>query len=352
MILKMKELKQFLHPTFLSLKLLFSNIKLFIWCDLYNLIILFCLAWLLQRWLLFSKLSLYCVWLAVAVYRKIMAGGLVEPPRRLNGSVVVLTGGETTIGRALAREMADLGAHLVLASPDLEKAEETKKELEKVKGSVEIRHLDVSSLDSVRKFAQGLIDHKYHLHMLVNAAGEVCGEHTTTVDGAERTLATHHLGHFLLTNLLLPSLTHHMPARVVNVATSAHIASSATGVASLTPEEHQWRRAYCDSQLATMLFTHQLRRRLKGTRVSAFCGNPGLSHLVPAALGWCPSLDLLLQTPLEGAHTLLHCVTEATDADGSYYYSECEPGWPSDAAQDSALAEKFWQESEKLVGLS
>jgi len=346
MTLKMKELKQLLHPTFLSVKLFFNNIKLFIWCDLYNLIILFSLAWLLQRWLLFSKLRLWLVWLAVAAYRKVMAGGLVAPPRRLNGSVVVLTGGESGVGRALAREMADLGAHLVLACADLDRAEEVKKELEQVKGSVEIRQLDVTSLESVRKFAQGLIDHKYHLHMLVNAAGETNGAYTATADDLERTLVSHHLGHFLLTNLLLPSLTHNIPARVVNVASSAHIFSKATGVTSLTAKEYQWRKAYCDSQLATMLFTHQLRQRLKGTKVSAFCANPGLSALTPS------SLDLLLQTPLEGAHTLLHCVTEACPSHPCYYYSECEPGWPSDAAQDTALAEKFWRESEKLVGLS
>jgi len=348
------KIKQILHPTYLSFKLFFQNWKLFIWYDMYNLATLFTLVYLMQKWLLFGKLKLWILWTVTLVMRKILAGGFCEPRRRLNGCTVVITGADSGIGKEVAREFTMLGAHLVLGSRNLEKGEQTKRELEDLKGSVEVRQLDLSSLDSVRDFANGLIAHKYHLHMLANCAGEMGSEDWST-GAPNRQWNVNYLGPFLLTNMLLPWLTHTRPARIINVGASAHVAGDPSALTQTHPHDADWWQSYCNSKLATLLFTHHLAKKVKGTNVEVFCANPGLTptrlfrRFLPEWVCESPIFGLLAQTPREAAQTIVHCATNASKNDSSYYYSECSDGWPSDDAQNDALAEKLWRWSEQMT---
>ncbi|XP_018010563.1 retinol dehydrogenase 11 [Hyalella azteca] len=263
----MDKLSRWLHPSYLSLKLFFRNWGMFLWAELFNLTLMFSAVYLLQRVLLFHKLRLWLYWLGVVVVRKFVAGGFCTSDERLNGYTIIITGADSGIGKEVAKELTLRGAHLVLASRDTEKAEATKKELMAIKGSVEVRHCDLSSLESVRAFAQGIIEHKYHVHMLINIAGEMMCPYSETADGLERQMAVNHLGHFLLTNLLLPWLTHDRPARVINVSASAHIGGEIPfGDFNYKSQEYSAWKAYCNSKLATVLFTRKLAQKLKGWR--------------------------------------------------------------------------------------
>uniref|UniRef100_A0A6A7G3X2 Retinol dehydrogenase 11-like n=2 Tax=Hirondellea gigas TaxID=1518452 RepID=A0A6A7G3X2_9CRUS len=351
-----KKIMRMLHPSYLSLRLFFRSWGQFLWAELYNLLVLFTAVYLLQRYFMFHKLRLWLYWLSVLVVRKFMAGGFCRSDVRLNGCTVVITGADSGIGKEVAKELALRGAHLVLGSRDLVKAEQTKKELENLKGSVEIRHLDLSSLESVRTFANGLINHKYHIHMLLNIAGEMMCPYKETADGLEEQMAVNHLGHFLLTNMLLPWLTHHKPARIINVAATAHIDGRIPfSDFNYKQQGYSKWKAYCNSKLATVLFTRQLARNLKDTNVEAFCANPGVSqsalyrHVLPEFV-YKHIIGFLVQTPREAAQTITYCATEAKQ-DVNFYYSECSSGWPSDEAMDDDLAQRLWRESEKLVGL-
>lgn len=346
-----------LHPSYLSLQLLFQNWGQFLWAELYNLVLLFSAVYLLQKYFLFHKLRLWLYWLTVLVIRKLMAGGFCKSDNRLNGYTIVITGADSGIGKEVAKELALRGAHLVLASRNLEKAEQTKKDLLYLKGSVEVRHLDLSSLESVRDFANGLIEHKYHLHMLVNVAGEMMCPYTETVDGLEQQMTVNYLGHFLLTNMLLPWLTHTRPARIINVSSTAHIDGEIPfGDFNYKDRGYNKWKAYCNSKLATVLFTRQLVNKVKGSNLDVFCANPGMAqsalyrHILPESV-YRFLFGFLIQTPREAAQTIVHCALEARKED-AFYYSECSPGWTSDQAQDDQLGERLWRESEKLVGLA
>ena len=169
-----------------------------------------------------------------------------------------------------ARELARVGAHVVLAVRNTEKGEAA---AGRMTGDVEVRQLDLQDLASVRRFADdiGRVD------VLVNNAGIMATKHAVTADGFEGQIGTNHLGHFALTNLLLPKLTD----RVVTVSSLLHH----FGYISL--KDLNWRSrpysawlAYSQSKLANLLFTSELQRRLDaaGSPLRALAAHPGWSH--------------------------------------------------------------------------
>ena len=184
------------------------------------------------------------------------------------GTVVVVTGASSGIGAASARALAGAGAKVVLAVRDTAKGERIAATMT---GDTEVRLLDLEDLASVRAFAAawtGPID------ILINNAGIMLVPEARTADGFERQIGTNHLGHFVLTNLLLP----HITGRIVTVASNAH----ARGQLDL--DDLNWRtrpydtsQAYSDSKLANLLFTFELQRRLGagGSSVRAMAVHPG-----------------------------------------------------------------------------
>ena len=186
----------------------------------------------------------------------------------LTGRVVVVTGASSGIGEASARALAVAGAKVVLAVRDTAKGERI---AATIAGDTEVRPLDLEDLASVRAFAAawtGPID------ILINNAGIMLVAEGRTADGFERQIGTNHLGHFVLTNLLLP----HITGRIVTVASNAH----ARGQIDL--DDLNWHtrpydtsQAYSDSKLANLLFTFELQRRLTagGSSVRAMAVHPG-----------------------------------------------------------------------------
>src|SRR6201996_7612408 len=178
------------------------------------------------------------------------------------GRTAIVTGSNSGIGRAAAAALAAKGAHVVLAVRNLEKGQAAAAAMS---GSTEVRPLDLASLDSVRRFAaawQGDID------LLINNAGVMIPPLSRTADGFELQFGTNHLGHFALTNLLLPNIT----GRVVTVSSSMHRAGR-IDFDDLNWEHRRYRRwpAYGQSKLANLLFTRELQHRLRAA------GSPVLS---------------------------------------------------------------------------
>ena len=187
-----------------------------------------------------------------------------------SGRTVVVTGATSGLGLETARALAAKGARVVLAVRDVARGEAVAAELP---GSVEVRRLDLTDLESVRGFAA---EWDGPLDVLVNNAGIMMVPAGVTVDGFELQFGTNHLGHFALTNLLLP----HVTDRVVTVASRAHRAGR------LALDDLNWQqrpyspeRAYGQSKLANLLFTLELQRRLTaaGSPVRAMAAHPGWS---------------------------------------------------------------------------
>lgn len=279
----------------------------------------------------------------------------------LTGKTIVVTGANSGIGRETARAFAQHGAHVVLAVRDVEKGRDA---AATITGSTEVRALDLADLAAVRRFAE-----KWNggIHVLVNNAGVMIPPLGRTQDGFELQFGINHLGHFALTNLLLP----HITGRVVTVSSGAH-RSGAIDFDDLNWERRRYgggSGGYGQSKLANLLFTLELQRRLSasGSEVLAMAAHPGMaatnlgSHSgnpVMTAIG-SVVVRLFAQDAGAGATPTLFAATAAIPG-GSYAGpgNRREMTGPpilvgrSDAAMDPTVAKLLWQRSEELTGVS
>jgi NAD(P)-dependent dehydrogenase (short-subunit alcohol dehydrogenase family) len=186
------------------------------------------------------------------------------------GRTAIVTGANSGLGAVTARELARVGAQVILAVRNTGKGEAAARDMT---GDVEVRQLDLQDLASVRQFADGVDA----VDVLVNNAGVMAVPQAVTADGFETQIGTNHLGHFALTNLLLPKLTD----RVVTVSSLMHwIGRISLRDLNWTARPYSAWLAYGQSKLANLLFTSELQRRLEavGSSVRALAAHPGYSH--------------------------------------------------------------------------
>jgi len=277
----------------------------------------------------------------------------------MKGTVCVVTGATSGIGKAAATALASLGATVVMVGRDRGRTEAAAAGIAAVSGSPPRAEIaDLASLEQVRELA-GRLAGLERIDVLINNAGLVLGERRITPDGLEHVFALNHLAPFLLTNLLLPKLTASAPARVVTVTSDAHAAARLD--LSDPNLEHGWDswRSYANSKLANILFTRELARRLDGTGVTANCAHPGV---VRTGFGResKPLLKLgitiarpFMLSPERGADTIVH-LASSPDVAGQTggYYVKRQRREPSAAARDDTVAQKLWELSEKMTGLA
>ena len=197
--------------------------------------------------------------------------------------VAVVTGANGGLGLEIARELARRGALVVMAARDRSKAEAARRSIgAAVPGAeLELRELDLASLESVRTCAEGIVADHARIDLLINNAGVMGIPERQTADGFEMQLGVNHLGHFVLTRRLFPALLRSAAARVVSVTSFARL-----GGRDLDPDNPHLRgnydpwRAYNRSKLANLRFAVELQRRLEGAgaRVMSLAAHPGLSH--------------------------------------------------------------------------
>jgi NAD(P)-dependent dehydrogenase (short-subunit alcohol dehydrogenase family) len=274
------------------------------------------------------------------------------------GRTVVVTGGNSGLGLATARALAEAGARVVLAVRDPARGQQAASGLP---GEVEVRRLDLADLSSVREFAAGWTG---DLDLLVNNAGIMAVPHAQTADGFELQFGTNHLGHFALTNLLLP----HVTDRVVTVSSGLH-RSGRIVLADLNWERRRYSPggAYGQSKLANLLFTLELQRRLTvaGSPVRAMAAHPGWaatnlqsgsgSRVKDAAMA--VGNRLVAVSGEQGAlPTLFAAVAEVpggsyTGPDGTLMRGAPTLAGRSAAASDAGLAHQLWSASAELTGV-
>ena len=275
-----------------------------------------------------------------------------------SGRTFVVTGANSGLGLETSRALAGAGAHVVLAVRDTDRGAEAAAGLV---GSTEVRELDLADLSSVRAFARAW---DQPIAGLVNNAGIMMVAEGRTKDGFERQFGTNHLGHFALTNLLLPKITD----RVVNVSSSLHRGrqvdfDDVNLAVSYTPS-----RAYQQSKLANLLFTAELHRRLTeaGSQVRATAAHPGYAatnlqshHANPlmTRLMWVGN-KVIATSAAEGARPTVYAATE--DLPGNTYAGPTRlnqtrgapgPVSRSAEAQDAAAARRLWDLSEEMTGV-
>lgn len=199
------------------------------------------------------------------------------------GRVAVVTGANGGLGLATARQLARKGAHVVMAARDQDKAAAARDSILGAApgAAVEIRALDLASLDWVRKCAEGIVADHDHVDVLVNNAGVMGIPARTTADGFEMQLGVNHLGHFVFTARLLPALLAAPAGRVISITSFARhtVLSVGPGDLRLQGAYGPWR-AYGASKLANLHFAIELARRLRvaGVDVASLAAHPGLSN--------------------------------------------------------------------------
>ena len=264
----------------------------------------------------------------------------------------LVTGANTGIGKATAEELARRGGRVYVAARSAAKGEAAVAAIKAATGSdsVWFLALDLADLPSVRACADAFLARREPLHVLVNNAG-IGGAHGVTRQGFELMFGVNHLGHFLLTQLLLDRLTESAPARVVTVASDAHYSARgidfdvlrrpARGITGLP--------AYGVSKLCNVLFSAELARRTAGTGVHAYALHPGVvASDIWRRVPW-PVRPLVTRRMLsvsDGAATSVYCATSAEVAQESgLFYDKCAVREASAVATPS-LAAELWQRSE------
>ena len=278
---------------------------------------------------------------------------------RQDGRRIVVTGASSGLGTETARALAAAGAEVVLAVRNPEKGERAAAGMT---GKVEVRRLDVADLSSVREFAAGIGP----ADVLINNAGVLAVPHALTVDGFETHLATNHLGHFALANLMLPQLTD----RVVVISSDTHVRGD-LDLSDLNWERREYKpfTAYTTSKLANLLFLAELQRRLtaSGSTLRAVASHPGsTATAITGNTGnrfktWVGSWGHKLagMSVQKGALSTLYAAT--VDLPGNSFigpdgFKELR-GWPtgvgrSPDALDPELAKRLWTASEELTGVT
>lgn len=273
------------------------------------------------------------------------------PERSMQGKVCLVTGATNGIGRATALGLAERGAAVIVHGRDIERTRAVAEEIRAATGNERIDTVvaDFAELAQVRAMARLVADRHPRLHVLVNNAALSTWERRESADGHELHLAVNHLAPFLLTNLVLPTLTAGAPSRIVNVASAAHARAHIHW--DDLELRHGWGfyEAYGQSKLMNVLFTRELARRLAGTGVTANALHPGV---IGTNLTFLRPVRWLLPGPRRGARTSLFLSTSpSVDGVSGTYFAKCRPREPSKAARDDAAAERLWAVSARMVGL-
>ncbi|XP_029366656.1 retinol dehydrogenase 14 [Echeneis naucrates] len=279
--------------------------------------------------------------------------------KRLDGKTVVITGGNSGIGKETAVALAMRGARVIIACRDLDKAEKAVREIKFRGHSLNVLHmeLDLANLRSVREFCKSFLQREKRLDILINNAG-MPSVLDWTDDSFSMCFGVNHLGHFLLTNLLLPRLKECAPSRVVTLTCSTY------KYQKLDFQDLNYNLlpffTYCRSKLANIYFSQELARITEGKDVTSIAVHPGFVQS-----GWTCHYSVLFRmlmqvimwmffVPCEiGAQTVIHCAVsdEAAKHSGGYFV-DCRPATLRPFARDAGVAKKLWEASERLVKLA
>jgi NAD(P)-dependent dehydrogenase (short-subunit alcohol dehydrogenase family) len=293
----------------------------------------------------------------------------------LSGKLALVTGGAGGLGAETARALASRGARVVITARDLAKGKAVAKAIRESTGNegARVEELELGSLASVRAFAERFLARDEPLHILVNNAGVMACPFDKTADGFELQFGTNHLGHFLMTCLIAPSLLRGAPARVVSLSSRGHQQSPVVfdDIAFERRPYDKWA-AYGQSKTANVLFAVELERRLGARGVHAYAIHPGViptdlaRHLEPADYTMMRQRaaarggELKLKSVAAGAATSVYAATAPElEGRGGLYLEDCHVADVDDResagsgvrsyAVDPDAAKRLWSLSEEMV---
>jgi len=270
----------------------------------------------------------------------------------MQGKRVLITGGNSGIGKIAAMELAKLGAEVVLACRDSDKTHAALREIS-AHGKVENLPVNLASLASVRNLATTFLERYDRLDVLINNAGTFPAKLTLTEDGFETQFGVNHLAHFLLTNLLLDCLKASAPSRVITVTSKLHKNGAIDFDSFRGEQKYNSQKAYGQSKLANVLFAVEIARQLEGTGVTSNLLHPGgVRTDIMREMPWLVRsiVNLFFIDAETGARTSVMLASDPSlETTNGKYFDQGKPDDYAEVAQDSLLRQRLWQESEAMT---
>lgn len=277
----------------------------------------------------------------------------------MQGKVCLVTGSSSGMGLVTARELAIMGARVVMLCRNRARGEAVQAQIkaESSNAQVDLIVADLSELSQVRRAAFEFKQNYTRLHVLINNAGGINAERKVTSDGLESTFVTNYLAPFLLTQLLLDTLKASAPARIINVSAPAHKIGKIDFADLQGEQQYNALKAYTQAKLAQISFTYELAERLAGTGVTVNALDPGhvvsnfnnntkgLMHVIAEVIYFFDGIS-----PEKGAQTILYLATspEVEGVSGKYFLN-CKPILSSRRSYDVAVRQRLWSVSEALI---
>lgn len=279
----------------------------------------------------------------------------------MQDKICIVTGANSGIGKVTARELAKMGATVVMVCRSQERGQAAQAEIKAAShnDSVDLMLADLSSQAAIRRLAQSFKEKYQQLDVLVNNAGAVFMQRRLSEDGLEMTFALNHLGYFLLTNLLLDVIKASAPARIVNVSSEAHRGRKINFDDLQGEQSYSGYNDYGQSKLANILFTYELARRLEGSGVTVNCMHPGfVGSNFARNNGLLARVAMTLlrpfaRSPEKGAETAVYLASSPqVEGVSGHYFIDKEEATSSPESYDEAVAQRLWQVSMELTGLT
>lgn len=280
----------------------------------------------------------------------------------MKGKTVVITGGNAGIGKATAINLAKQGAEILITSRSEGKAKAAVEEIKSASKNDNVDFVLINLIDqeSVKKAAVEIKGKCPKIDVLINNAGCYLSELELSPQGIEGQFATNHIGHFLLTNLILDNIKAAGNARIINLASIAHNSTRELNFGDLNYEKEQYGgwKSYSRSKFCNIIFTNELARRLEGTGITANALHPGgvRTEIAEKDANWYTKLGWIVMKPFmitveKGAETSVF-LASSPDVEGETggYWVKCKKHFSNRPSQEEANWKALWKKSEELVG--
>jgi len=279
----------------------------------------------------------------------------------MSEKVCIVTGSNSGIGKETTLALASMGATMVMVVRDMERGETARREISEKTGhsSTDLMLCDLSSQESIRRFADAFKGKYDKLHVLINNAGAEYDVRQVTVDGFERTLAVNYLAPFRLTHELLPLLKAGVPSRVINITSGLHKSGNVNFEDLQSEKDYDGMRAYANAKLMVLMFTYELARRLEGTGITVNVVHPGFAatNLGRNTGSLRSSLMFKVMRPFQtsarkAAETSIYLASSPdVEAVTGKYFRRKQEATSSPTSYDERMQKRLWDVTADLLGL-
>ncbi len=324
----------------------------------------------MEKFVIFNQKAIYSVLIALAGYiafllKRRTNGPICDKKADMSGKIILVTGGNKGIGKAVVKELSKMGGRLIIASRDKKSALATISEINNTHPNltIEYMYIDLSKTESIILFASNFKQKYQNLHILINNAGIISYDRELNNKNQESTIATNYLGHYLLTYLLLDLLRKSAPSKIINVSSNYHLGAEYNFDDFNFEKSWNSKYAYKVSKLYQVMMTKQLHKYYHKDRIYSYSLSPGF---VRSNIFWnrpwfskiwiCvlyPYLYIFAKDCFYGAQTILYLAVENDrNLVSGEYYRDLKVFPSSKLALSDENNTKLWEKTKEILNLN